>query len=399
MNVLDNGSVTSAKGYQAGGYAAGIKATEGAPDLAILISDIEATVAATFTTIALPSPAVTVNRERIGGARGRGVVVNSGNANAATGNPGKRDAAEMARLLAERLGVAEELAYVCSTGVIGVPLPMEKLRAGIPQVPLKADGGHDFARAIMTTDTVQKEIAVEVETDGRTITIGGCCKGAGMIHPNMATMLAFITTDAPVEADFLQSALRRAVADSFNMIDIDGDMSTNDTVLLFANGAAGGPAISGGAAAAAFEEGLAAVCKHLATSIVRDAEGGTKLIEVRVTGAKGEDDARAGARKVAQSLMVKTAIHGHDPNWGRIFAAVANVDIALDFEAMTIKIGDYLVFAGGAPQPYDHVAAVAYLKGEDVLITIDIGLGTATATAWGSNLSEEYVTLNSVYTT
>jgi glutamate N-acetyltransferase/amino-acid N-acetyltransferase len=202
-----------------------------------------------------------------------------------------------------------------------------------------------------------------------------------------------------VEADFLQSALRRAVADSFNMIDIDGDMSTNDTVLLFANGAAGGAPIAGGAAGSAFEEGLAAVCKHLATSIVRDAEGGTKLIEVCVTGAKTEDDARAGARKVAQSLMVKTAIHGHDPNWGRIFAAVANVDIALDFETMTIKIGDYLVFASGAPQPYDHTAAVEYLKGEDVLITIDVGLGTAAATAWGSNLSEEYVTLNSVYTT
>jgi glutamate N-acetyltransferase/amino-acid N-acetyltransferase len=397
MEIIPDGSVTSPRGFVAGAAAAGIKAS-GALDLGILASTAPATAAAVFTTHALPSPAVILARERIAAGRARAIVVNSGNANAATGAAGLADAREMARLLASRLGIAEEEALVASTGVIGIPLPMDLLRAAIPAIPLSADGGHAFARAIMTTDNWPKERAVRLAIDGRTVTVGGCAKGAGMIHPKMATMLAFLTTDAPAEPRWLDAALRRVVDDTFNMIDVDGDMSTNDTVLLLANGEAGGAPIVGGAAADALEAALRAVAEDLAKEIVRNAEGASKLIEVRVEGAPSREAARAIARTVASSLMVTTAVHGHDPNWGRIYGAVGNAGVPVEGERLAIAIGDVPVFAG-APLNFDAAAAIAHLKGSDVRIAIDLGLGTARATAWGSNLSEEYVTLNSVYTT
>ncbi|GIW08547.1 MAG: arginine biosynthesis bifunctional protein ArgJ [Dehalococcoidia bacterium] len=305
----------------------------------------------------------------------------------------------MARLLAARLGIPEDEALAASTGVIGVPLPMDLLRAAIPSVPLSPDGGHDFARAIMTTDAWPKERAVRLIIDGRTVTVGGCAKGAGMIHPNLATMLAFLTTDAPAESGWLAGALRRVADATFNMIDVDGDMSTNDTVLVLANGQAGGSLIAGGAAGDALEGALRAVAEHLAKEIVRNAEGASKLIEVRVVGAPSREAARGVARTVASSLMVTTAVHGNDPNWGRIYGAIGNAGIPIDADRLAITIGEVRVFEAGAPIAYHAPTAIDHLKGADVLITIDLGLGDEQATAWGSNLSEDYVTLNSVYTT
>lgn len=398
MEIIPNGSVTSPRGFVAGGSAAGIKLS-GELDLGILASTTPAAAAAVFTTHALPSPTVLLNRERVAGGVARAIVVNSGNANAATGAAGFADAAEMARLLAWRLGIPESEALAASTGVIGVPLPMDRLRAAIPQTPLTPDGGHDFARAIMTTDNWPKERAVRLVIDGRTITVGGCAKGAGMIHPTMATMLAFFTTDAPAAPTWLAGALRRVVDDTFNMIDVDGDMSTNDTVLVLANGQAGGEPIAGGPAGEALEAALRAVAEYLAKEIVRNAEGATKLIEVHVVGAASREAARAVARTVASSLMVTTAVHGNDPNWGRIYGAIGNAGVPVAADRLTIAIGDTCVFAAGSPVPFDAAAAIAHLKGSDVRIAIDLGAGEAQATAWGSNLSEAYVTLNSVYTT
>ncbi|MCS6802215.1 MAG: bifunctional glutamate N-acetyltransferase/amino-acid acetyltransferase ArgJ [Chloroflexota bacterium] len=398
MELIPDGSVTSPRGFIAGGIAAGIKPS-GALDLGILASVVPATAAAVFTTHALPSPTILLNRERVARGTARAIVVNSGNANAATGAAGLHDAQEMARLAAARLGIPETEALAASTGVIGIPLPMDLVRAAIPAVPLSPEGGHDFARAIMTTDSWPKERAVRLVIDGRTVTVGGCAKGAGMIHPNLATMLAFLTTDAPVTASWLSAALRRIVDDTFNMIDVDGDMSTNDTVLVLANGEAGGTPIAGGPAGDALEAALRAVAEHLAKEIVRNAEGATKLIEVRVTGAPSRHAARAIARTVASSLMVTTAVHGNDPNWGRIYGAIGNAGVPVNADRLSIAIGAVQVFAAGAPRPFDATAAIAHLHGPDVLIAIDLGEGTERATAWGSNLSEAYVTLNSVYTT
>ncbi|MFN8535790.1 MAG: bifunctional glutamate N-acetyltransferase/amino-acid acetyltransferase ArgJ [Dehalococcoidia bacterium] len=398
MEILPEGSVTSPGGFRAGGLAAGIKAS-GAPDLGILLSDTPAAAAAVFTAHAMPSPSVLLNRDRVADGRARAVVVNSGNANAATGALGLANAREMARLVAGRLGIPEDETLAASTGVIGVQLPMERLREGIPLVPLSSEGGHDFARAIMTTDTRPKEIAVRLQAGGRTISIGGCAKGAGMIHPNLATMLAFLTTDAPLDPTWLAAALRRVADLTFNMIDVDGDMSTNDTLLVLANGVAGGVEIDGGPDGDAVEAGLRVVAEHLAKEIVRDAEGSTKLIEVRAVGASSPDLARSVARFTAGSLMVKTAVHGNDPNWGRIYGAIGNAGFPIDASTLAIAIGGTPVFRSGAPVEFDAPAAVAYLEGKDVLIEIDLGVGAHSATAWGCNLSEEYVTLNSVYTT
>ena len=276
---------------------------------------------------------------------------------------------------------------------------MDLIRAAAPKVDVAPDGGPKFARAIMTTDTVQKEVAATFTIDGTTITIGGCCKGAGMIHPNMATMLAFVTTDAAVDSAFLQDAVQLAAAASFNMIDIDGDMSTNDTLMVFANGAAGGAVISDGDSGDQFVAALTSVCQELAKKIVRDAEGATILIEVQVDSASDLTSARKVARGIAQSLMVKTAVHGHDPNWGRIMASAGQVGVPLNADTIEIRVGPHVVYTNGGPAKYDHAGAVDYLKQETVTLSMSLGDGDASATAWGCNLSEEYVRLNSVYTT
>jgi glutamate N-acetyltransferase/amino-acid N-acetyltransferase len=402
IRPVENGTVTSAKGFSAGGVFAGIK-TPGADkrDIGILVSDSPCTVAGTFTQNSVISPSATLSRERVGvEKRVRAVVANSGCANCAVGEQGYIDAKEMTDIAAAHLGVSSEETLVASTGVIGVELPMALLREYVPQITVTEDGGNEFAKAILTTDKRTKEIAVSFEANGVTHTVGGVSKGSGMIHPNMATMLAFTSTDANVEPKFLQETLSEAVKLSFNQIDVDGDQSTNDTVLLMANGAAGGPEISGGdKASEAFAEAVQQVCRHLAIEIARDGEGATKLIEVTVDGAKSDNDALVGSRECAASLLVKTAVYGRDPNWGRIFMAVGKSGIELDEAKIDCYINDIQIVAEGKAISYNVQSVVSALGSDEVRLRISLNIGDGYGQAWGCDLTEEYVVFNSAYTT
>jgi glutamate N-acetyltransferase/amino-acid N-acetyltransferase len=306
------------------------------------------------------------------------------------------DAEEMARLAAEQNGLSPDDVLVTSTGVIGTRLPMTKIRQSIGRIKLKPDGGHDLARAIMTTDTVPKEVAVRV---GGKFTIGGIAKGSGMIHPDMGTLLCFLTTDAGVEPAYLKKALGKAVDISFNMVSIDGDTSPNDTVLLLANGRAQGAVITGdGPGAGEFQHALEAVCCHLSREIARDGEGATRLIEFTVSGALNLTEAKLAARTVVSSPLVKAAVHGSDPNWGRIVAAVGRSGAAIEADRVDLKVGEVYLIEGGALLPYDHGQMVEYLRSAEVSIALNLNMGTAGATAWGCDLSQEYVAINSEYT-
>ena len=401
INWLEGGTITSPKGFTAGATYSGIRTyTEDKLDLGILCSESVCTVAGTFTKNMVKSPSVVLDQERVATGRAQAVVINSGIANACVGEQGMTDAIEMAALAAARLGLEPELALACSTGLIGVELPMGLIRNGVKNIEMSLDGGHELARAICTTDTVSKEAAVSFEVDGATYALGGIAKGSGMIHPNMATMLAFLATDAPVDGAFLQESLSRAVDTSFNMISVDGDSSTNDTVLLLANGVAGGSAIDASAPGAdAFQAALDAVCMELAKAIARDGEGASKLIEVVVENALSESDARAAALSVASSMLVKSAIHGADPNWGRIIVALGYSGAQVTEELVTLHINNVCIMEGGRPIPYFKDAVSLSMSGTDVSLRLDLGLGDARATAWGCDLSEEYVTFNSAYTT
>ena len=401
INWLEGGTITSPKGFTAGATYSGIRTyTEDKLDLGILCSESVCTVAGTFTKNMVKSPSVVLDQERVATGRAQAVVINSGIANACVGEQGMTDAIEMAALAAARLGLEPELALACSTGLIGVELPMGLIRNGVKNIEMSLDGGHELARAICTTDTVSKEAAVSFEVDGATYALGGIAKGSGMIHPNMATMLAFLATDAPVDGAFLQESLSRAVDTSFNMISVDGDSSTNDTVLLLANGVAGGSAIDASAPGAdAFQAALDVVCMELAKAIARDGEGASKLIEVVVENALSESDARAAALSVASSMLVKSAIHGADPNWGRIIVALGYSGAQVTEELVALHINDVCIMEGGRPIPYFKDAVALSMSGTDVSLRLDLGLGDARATAWGCDLSEEYVTFNSAYTT
>lgn len=395
------GTVTSPQGFLAGAVYAGIKtAGEGVRDLGILYSEVPCVAAGVFTQSKARSAPVAVSEQVVARGRAHVIVVNSGCANAYTGERGLADAIRMAGLAADKLGLTAVDVLVASTGVTGVLLPMDKIGAGINHVVLREDGGHEFLRAMMTTDTVPKEVAVTLEIGGATVTIGGIAKGAGMIHPNMATMLSFIATDAAVEADFLRRALRRAVDVSFNMITVDGDTSPSDTVVVMANGLAGNRPLGlrsrGGRA---FRDALTEVCTHLAKAIARDGEGATKFVEVIVEGARSRRDARSIARTVVGSSLVKTAIHGEDPNWGRILAAAARAGADLVEQSVELWLGSVKLMEGGQPLAFDISAAEEALSGRDVSIRLALGLGRGEATAWGCDLSEEYVTFNSAYTT
>ena len=349
IEIIQGGGVTSPKGFLAGATFAGLKTwDEGVRDIGILLSEGPAAVAATFTTNSVESSSVTLSRERAANGSARGVVANSGCANCCVGGQGLKDAAEMASLAAAHSGCDGEELLVCSTGMIGVELPMALIRQNIGNIRLSADGGPDFARAIMTTDTRPKEVAVSADLGGYKVTLGGAAKGVGMIHPNMATMLCFVTTDASVDAGLLRSALKASVDESLNMIDVDGDQSTNDTVLLLANGASGGPPVEAGSRAeVAFREGLTYVCTELAKQLVRDGEGAQRLIEVTVDGAASRNDARSAARSVASSLLVKAMVHGRDPNWGRIMMALGKSDAAIEEKKIDIFVnGIHIVHEG-----------------------------------------------------
>ena len=401
LQFLADGTVTSPQGFLAGGVYAAIKSPgEDKLDLGILYSAEPCTVAGVFTTNKIKAAPVLVGQERVKRGIARAVVVNSGNANACTGEQGMADALEMAAAAAAKLGIPSEEVLPSSTGVIGVPMDMGKIRSGISKVEIGPDGGHALARAIITTDTGPKEVAVIVEAEGVKATIGGIAKGAGMIHPNMATMLSFITTDLGVEAGFLRRALKRTVDNSFNMVTVDGDGSTNDTVLVLANGLAGNaPVTDGSPLAGAFLKGLEAVCAHLAKAIARDGEGATSFIEVTVSSALDLADARVAARTVASSSLVKTAAAGHDPNWGRIMAALGRSGAEVVESKVDLYLNNIPVLKGGALVGSDAKRLQAAMAQPEVEIRIDLNLGKARATAWGCDLTEGYVTFNSAYTT
>ena len=401
ITPLENGSVTSPRGFRAGAVHAGIRSDtpEDVLDVTILAADGETTGAAVFTKNKVTAAPVVLSREHIGRAAPRAVVVNSGNANAAVGEQGMIDARTSAQAVAEKLGLRPEEVLVCSTGVIGVPMPMDVMRRGIDAVELADDAGHDFAFAIMTTDLVSKESAVTVEIGGKTVTVAGATKGSGMIHPDMATMLAFVTTDAAIEQDCLNGIVQRAADRSFNVISVDGDTSTNDTFIVIANGAAGNAPISGGEDESLIEEAITHVSMELAKAIVRDGEGATKLIEISVSGALSDEDARQAARVISTSPLVKTAVFGNDPNWGRVMMALGRSGIEMQESKVTLHFNDICVLENGQAVPFDRDDAVERMKQPEVRFDVSLDLADGAATAWTCDFSYEYVRINGEYTT
>ncbi|BAY38640.1 glutamate N-acetyltransferase [Nostoc sp. NIES-2111] len=406
-----SGGVTAPKGYQAAGITSGLKPS-GLPDLALIVSDVEAIASGVFTTSHVKAACVDYCRQRLQAKpSARAILCNAGQANAATGIQGIKDAEESAELLAKELNISPELILLASTGVIGQRIKMDALRSGIPQLvaSLSPTGSDAAAGAIITTDLVTKSIALETTIGERPVRIGGIAKGSGMIHPNMATMLAFVTCDAAVSPHLWQQMLTRAADRSFNSITVDGDTSTNDSLIALANGQSRTPAIIDvGVESEKLEAMLTAVCQHLAKAIARDGEGATCLVEVQVTGAHDEQAARQIAKTIAGSSLVKSAIFGRDPNWGRIAAATGRAGVPFEQENLQIKLGDFLLLENGQPLPFDRAAASAYLKQaaasaylqqDTVLISVNIGNGYATGKAWGCDLSYDYVKINAEYTT
>lgn len=392
--------VTAPRGFSAGTARAGIKPGSRKPDLALVVSERPAVAAGVFTTnLVQAAPVVWSRRIVRGRQRTRAVLVNSGNANACTGRDGDRATATSAAAVAAGIGCARNAVLVASTGVIGVPFPIARLTAGVPglcrNLRATAAAARAAARAIMTTDTRVKEAEASVRAGGRTYTVGGMAKGAGMIHPQMATMLAVLTTDAPLTQAQAQRLLRVAVDDSFNAVTVDGDTSTNDCVLLLANGVAGGRMT--GASLEAVARALRRVCAHLAEAVAADGEGARKLLVVRVAGARSRADARLVARTVAASNLVKAAVHGGDPNWGRVLAAAGRAGVRLDPDALDLRIGGHLVARHGAAHPQGERGAARHLRGRRITFDLRIGSGAAQATALGSDLSAEYVRINAHY--
>ena len=398
--VIPQGSVISVRGFLAGAVRAGIKENVDKLDLGILYSERPCSAAGVFTSNRVKAAPILLCQKHLADGRAQAIVANSGCANACTGEEGLRQAYEMTELTAAKLGIQPQDVLVASTGVIGNCLPMDRVRSAIGEIVLSSKGGDDLALAIMTTDRVSKQIAVRLDCRRRRYTLAGVAKGAGMIHPHLATMLCFLTTDAPARQDFLATALRRAVDASFNMITIDGDSSTNDMVVVLANGLAGGePLDAEHPAAEPFCDALSQVCTHLAKAVCRDGEGATKLIEVRVEGAASDADARRAARGVAGSLLVKTAVYGEDLNWGRILAALGGSGADMTEDKTTLHLGGVCLYRRGRPLDYDERAARAALAGAEVELRLELGLGEGAATAWGCDITEEYVRLNSAYTT
>jgi glutamate N-acetyltransferase/amino-acid N-acetyltransferase len=395
------GGVTAPAGFVAGGASGGIR-RKGLRDVGLLLSErVGTTAAAVYTQNVVQAAPVLVAREAVEAGDVRALVVNSGNANAATGERGMRDAREMQRLTAGALGLEPRQVVVASTGVIGEYLPMERVAAGIRAAAggLRRDGSA-FAEAILTTDTCTKEAAGRVEVAGATVTVGGVAKGSGMIHPNLATMLGFLTTDAAVEPECLQETVRRAADRTFNRVTVDGDTSTNDMVLVLANGAAENrPLALDSPDYPAFYKTVEGVMRELAKNIARDGEGATRLVEVVVEGAAGEEAAAALAKSVAGSSLVKAAVFGEDANWGRVLCALGYAGVPFDPETASIAFGPVAVFEGGAPVPHDVEEANATLRGDEVEITVRVGSGEGSAAAWGCDLTYEYVRINGDYRT
>jgi glutamate N-acetyltransferase / amino-acid N-acetyltransferase len=405
------GGVTAPKGYQAAGIAAGLKPS-GAPDLALILSDVEAIAAGVFTTSQVKAACVDYCRQRLQAKpSARAILCNAGQANAATGAQGWADVLESAQLLADELKISPDLVLVASTGVIGQRIKMEGMRTAMPQLVAAASptGSDQAAGAIVTTDLVPKSIALETTFDGRPVRIGGICKGSGMIHPNMATLLAFVTCDAAVSSNLWQQMLSRAADKSFNQITVDGDTSTNDSLMALSNGQSRTPAITEpGADADKLEAMLTEVCIYLAKSIARDGEGATCLLEIQVTGAADDAGARQIARTIAGSALFKSAVFGRDPNWGRIAAAAGRSGVPFEQDDLRVQLGDFLLMEHGQPLSFDRPAASAYmkaaaageyLKSDTVLVRVSVGNGSGMGIAWGCDLSYDYVKINAEYTT
>ena len=395
------GWVTAPQGFLAAGVKAGIKAS-GNHDVAVIFSTVPAACGAVFTQNKMCAAPVLVSREVNKHGYAQAIAVNSGCANACTGEQGEKDAAATQKIAAEALGCTPQDVVVASTGVIGVPLPMDKLEAGVKDAvsKLSADGSSAASQAIMTTDTHPKTAALEIELGGKTVRFGVIAKGSGMIQPNMATMLCFITTDAAIDSKLLQKALSKVVATSFNMISIDGDMSTNDMAIVMANGAAGNaPIAEGSEDYAKFVEALDKLCKELAKEIADDGEGATKFLTVHVTRTKTFADAKTIAMSVAKSPLVKTAFFGADPNWGRVICAVGYAGVPMNPEDVVVKFGDIPVYAHGVGAEYDAEALAKVMEQHDITISIDMGQGEEEATVWTCDFSYEYVKINGEYHT
>lgn len=402
MEILKDQHPTFPRGYRAALHTCGIKLS-GTPDLALLVSDRPARWDAVFTTNAVAAAPVVFGRSLLAERKPlRAILVNSGNANAVTGEQGLADARETAMLLERALGLAAGEALVSSTGVIGHMLPMDKIRQGVPPLHSLLDprGGADFARGIMTTDTRPKHAGVEFPVAGGTVRIGGCAKGAGMIHPRMATMLSYIATDAAVHPDLLASAFRAAVDSSFNRISVDGDTSTNDTCVILANGANGLPEILPGTPEAAlFAEALKTLCTYLSREIVRDGEGATTVVRLDVVNARDAAQAETVARAVCNSPLVKCAIHGRDPNWGRILCAAGYSGAGVTPASVDLSIQEVPVLVRGTPVDFDGPALSHKMSGEEVTIRLDLGQGRETTTFWTCDFSREYIAINADYHT
>jgi glutamate N-acetyltransferase/amino-acid N-acetyltransferase len=385
-------------GFTVGAAAAGVK--DGTPtrtDVALIVSDRPCAAAGVFTTNQVIAAPCVLTRRHLERGSLRAIVVNSGNANACTGEQGERHAVTMARAAAQRIGCDPYEVAVASTGVIGVPLPVERIAKAVKQMGLRPAAWIEVATAIMTTDTKPKLTGIELPLGAGTVHLRGIAKGAGMIHPNMATLLAFVMSDADVSTDDLRRIAREAADASFNLISVDGDTSTNDTFLLLANGASGVKVR--GDDLALFASAVRTLCEMLAKAVVADGEGVTRIFEVQVTGASSDTDARAAARTITTSNLVKTAIHGADPNWGRILAAAGRSGARVDQNRVTIRIADVVVFESGAPRAFDADAVRRIFRQKEISIGVDLGLGAGKARAWGTDLSAEYVRINADYTT
>ena len=396
------GGITAVPGIRAAGLHAGIKAAE-AKDVALIVTDTPATAAGVFTKNSVTAAPVLVCREHLSDGYAQAVIVNSGNANACTGEIGMANARRMAAATAEQLGIDTNLVLVSSTGVIGQQLPMDKIEGGIQAAAsaLSTEGGADAAEAIMTTDTHPKSVAVEIEIGGTPVRIGGIAKGSGMIAPNMATMLSYLTTDVRINAETLQVALNSVVDDTYNLLTVDTDRSTNDTVLILATGHAENADIitADGEAYEAFCEGLQSVCTELVKMLARDGEGATKLVEVIVKHAKNRDDAEKAARAVAESPLVKTAIFANDANWGRIMMAIGKSGAEFDPYQVDVYLADYRLVQNGMDAGYDEDKATALFAQDPVRITIDLRAGDTEITMWTCDYSYDYIRINADYRT
>jgi len=395
-----SGGAAAAAGFMAAGVACGVR-DAGRRDLGLLFSELPCETAAVFTRNAVKGAPLGVTREAVETGGVRAVVANSGNANAATGERGIEDARVMQDLAAEALEIEASEVAVASTGVIGVHLPMGRISSGIWAASGKlGEGGAGFAESILTTDTRVKEAVVRIEIGGRTVTVGGTAKGSGMIHPNMGTMLAFLTTDAAVEKSCLTETLNRVTDRTFNRVTVDGDTSPSDIALLMANGAAGNePLTPDSPDYPIFAEAVEGVARTLAKEIARDGEGATRLVEVAVEGAASEESAAALAKSVVGSSLVKATVFGEDANWGRVLTAMGYSGVAFDPDGVELWFGPIKVFSGGEPVPHEEAEANAALAAGEVKITARLGEGNASATAWGCDLSYEYVRINGSYRT